>query len=239
MSRVICTLYRLLALLLFASASPAWPELTAGSILSAANWQEAEGLLPPEILDLYRRGDFQHRVSDWKLDPLVDDPVFKAALDANAGRYDLNAVGSIIDVRTGKAPDYVYGWPFPQIAPGDPKAAMKIVWNYYYTLYYGGNGHYRADLLWLSRTGLDRAIEVDALFKHYDGQHPRFREGDNAAGLLTQTLANVRSPAASCRCRGATAMPTCAIQFGSMFPRCGASARCRRQIAPTAFSAPT
>jgi hypothetical protein len=195
MSRPILSRWHGLALVLLICVSPARGDLPAGSVLGPDNWQEAEGLLPAEFLDLYRRGDFQHRITDWRLDPLVEDPVFKAALDENAGRYDLTETGSIVDTRTGKAPAYVYGWPFPHIDPRDPKAAMKIVWNYYYTLYYGGNGHYRADLLWLSRNGLDRAIEVDALFKHYEGQHPRFREGDNPDGLLTQTLANVRSPA--------------------------------------------
>lgn len=188
-------LFVVLSSLMLVCALPAHAEINGGTVLGAENWQEAEGLLPAEFLDLYRRGDFQHRISDWKVDALADDPVFKAALDANSGRYGLNEAGSIIEIATGKAPEYVYAWPFPHIDRNDPHAAVKIVWNYYYTLYYGGNGHYRADLLWLARKGLDRAIEVDALFKHYQGQHPRFRESGNPDGLLTQSLANVRSPA--------------------------------------------
>ena len=120
---------------------------------------------------------------------------------------------------------------------------MKIVWNYFYTLYYGGNGHYRADLLWLSRTGLDRAIEVDSYFKHYDGQHPRFREPDADRELLTQMLADVRSPAdvngivsLSWRYRGAE---QARFDLGLSCRRCAACARCRRPIARTGFSAPT
>jgi hypothetical protein len=62
-------------------------------------------------------------------------------------------------------------------------------------MYYSGNAYYRADLLWLSRTGLDRAIEVDSFVKYYGGQHPRFREKDGPKDLLAQTLAEVRSPA--------------------------------------------
>lgn len=189
------TVVAIVLLLSVSCVFPARAELAAGTVLGADNWQDAEGLLPAEFLDLYRRGDFRHRISDWKLDALVDDPVFRAALDANRGRYALDERGSIVERASGKPPDYVYSWPFPEIDRNDPQAAMKIVWNYYYTLYYGGNGHYRADLLWLARSGLDRAIEVDALFKHYQGQHPRFRETDNPDGLLTQSLADVRSPA--------------------------------------------
>jgi hypothetical protein len=115
--------------------------------------------------------------------------------EANRGRYALSPQGSIVDVRSGAPPEYVYAWPFPEIDPADPQAAMKIVWNYFYTIYYGGNSHYRADLLWVSRRGLDRSIEVDSWVKHYDGQHPRFSEPDADRELLTQTLAEVRAPA--------------------------------------------
>ena len=134
-------------------------------------------------------------IARYNLDPMADEPVFRTALEANRGRYDVADNGTIIETATGKPPDYIYGWPFPAIDPVDPKAAVKIVWNYYYTLYYGGNAHYRADLVWLNRSGIDRTIAVDTKIKHYDGQHPRFRDKDNAQGLLTQSIARVLAPA--------------------------------------------
>ena len=181
----------LVALLAHRSAA----ELKAGDVLGPDNWQEAQGLLPDEFLESYKRGDFRHQVADFTIDRINDDPVFHAAAEQNRGRYALDADGSIIDTHTGKTPDYVYAWPFPDIDPKDPQAAMKIVWNYFYTMYYGGNGHYRADLMWISRHGLDRSVEVDSWFKHYDGQHPRFREPDADRELLTQMFAEVRAPA--------------------------------------------
>lgn len=186
--RVLCGV-----LLLLATSAAA--ELKPGDTLGPDNWQEARGLLPDEFLECYRRGDFRHRVGDFPIDRIGDDPVFQAAVDANRGRYALDDAGSILDVRTGAPPEYVYGWPFPDIDPKDPQAAMKIVWNFFYTTYYGGNAHYRADLLWVSRRGLDRAVEVDSSVKYYDGQHPRFREPDADRELLTQSLAEVRAPA--------------------------------------------
>lgn len=183
------------ALLAAVSGVGAQADLGPGDVLGKENWQEARGLLPEEFLDSYRRGDFRHQVMQWSIDNIGEEPTFRTALKANEGRYDLNEDGSIVDMRTGQPPEYIYAWPFPHIDPADPTAATKIVWNYYYTFYYGGNGRYRADLLWLSRQGLDRAIEVDAYLKHYDGQHPRFREKGNSHGLLTQTLAEVRAPA--------------------------------------------
>jgi hypothetical protein len=183
------------ALLLVLIARAASAELKAGDILGPDNWEQARGLLPDEFLDSYRRGDFRHPIGEFPIERIGDDPVFHAAVDANRGRYALTAHGSIIDVQTGQPPAYVYAWPFPDIDPKDPQAAMKIVWNYFYTMYYGGNGHYRADLLWISRHGLDRSVEVDSYVKHYDGQHPRFREPDADRELLTQSLAEVRAPA--------------------------------------------
>ena len=181
-----------LALLLAAAARA---ELKPGDTLGADNWEEARGLLPEEFLETYKRGDYHHRIAALDIERIGDDPVFRAALDANRGRYGLDAQGSIVDAKSGALPDYVYGWPFPDIDARDQQAAMKIVWNYFYTNYYGGNGHYRADLLWVSRRGLDRSIEVDSFVKHYDGQHPRFREPNADRELLSQTLAEVRAPA--------------------------------------------
>ncbi len=183
------------ALWLAAAVAAAAPALEPGEFLDRSNSHEAEGLLPEEFLAAYRSGDFRHQLRDVSIAKIGDDPVFREALERNRGRYDLDAAGSIIDRTTGEAPDYIYAWPFPDIEATDPKAAIKIVWNYFFTTYYGGNAHYRADLLWISRRGLDRSIEVDSFVKHYQGQHPRFREGSEHGELLTQSLAEVLAPA--------------------------------------------
>jgi len=183
------------AILLLVGARPVPAQLKAGDQLGPENWKAARGLMPDEFLECYKRGDFRHEIGEFEVERIGDDPVFREAMEANRGRYGLNEHGSIIDARTGQPPEYVYAWPFPDVDPNDPQAAMKIVWNYYYTMYYGGNGHYRADLLWVSRRGLDRAIEVDSYSKHYEGQHPRFREPNADRELLSQMLAEVRSPA--------------------------------------------
>jgi hypothetical protein len=180
---------------LLAALAPCRAELKPGDTVGSENWEAARGLLPDEFLDAYKRGDLRHEVSDATLERIGDDPIFRAATDANRDRLGLDPRGSIIDRGTGRPPEYVYGWPFPDVDPKDPEAAMKIVWNYFYTMYYAGNGHYRADLMWISRRGLDRAVEVDAYSKFYEGQHPRFREPNADRELLAQSLAEVRAPA--------------------------------------------
>jgi len=184
-----------LLLLSAALARPVAADLRPGMVLGRDNWEEAKDLLPDEFLQAYRRGEFRHEIRSWEPPRLGDDPIFGAALKENEGRYDLVAECSIIERSCCKPAGPIMAWPFPKINPADPRAAAKIVWNYFYTLYYGGNGHYRADLLWVSRHGLDRSISVDAFFKHYDGQHPKFRETNNRKDLLSQTFAEVLSPA--------------------------------------------
>ena len=185
----------LLAFLLAIPVGIARAELRPGATLSRENWEEAKGLLPDEFLEAYRRGDLRHEIGHWEGVRLEADPIFSAALKENEERYDLDAENTIIDRRTGKPASEIMAWPFPKIDRADPRVAAKIVWNYFYTLYYGGNGHYRADLLWISRRGLDRSINVDAFHKFYEGQHPRFREPDGRKDLLAQTYAEVLSPA--------------------------------------------
>lgn len=183
-------------LFLLAGRAPLRADLAPGDFLGPENWQEARGLLPEEFLECYRRGDFRHQVKEWNVTRIGDEPVFREALAANEGRYALNADGSIVEAATGKPPDTIYAWPFPHIDPADPQAATKIVWNYFYTLFYSGNAHYRADLLWVARRGLDRSIQVDAFSKPHEGQHPKFRDaGAGASDFLSQMLANVLSPA--------------------------------------------
>ena len=165
-------------------AAPARAGLAPGDVLGAENWQEARGLLPEEFLDAYRRGDFRHAIGEWKLVHLDEDPIFAAALKANEGRFDVSDEGSIIDRQTGKAPHHIFAWPFPTIDPTDRKAAVKIAWNYFYTIYYSGNGHYRADLLWINRKGLDRAIGENAAL----AQGVNIRQGRVTNPAVAQTF---------------------------------------------------
>src|SRR2546428_2682638 len=216
--------------------------LRPGTVLGGENWEAAKGLLPEEFLEAYRKGDLRHEIGSWEPPKLGEEPTFAAALKENEDRFDLDDEGSIIDRRTGKAARDITAWPFPKIDRADPKVALKIVWNYFYTLYYGGNGHYRADLAWISRHGLDRSISVDAFHKYYEGQHPRFRYPDDHKDLLAQTLAHVLWPAdvegilsLSWRYRDAHARDS----VWTYVPSRGAPARSLPRTGPTVASAPT
>ena len=102
-------------------------------ILDSNNWQEGKGLLPDVVLERVKKGDYWYKVVP------VDPEEFKQnyskkfweASEANAGKYDLDqATCGLKDVKTGKVPDFYFGYPFPTIDPKDPQAACKMAWNF-------------------------------------------------------------------------------------------------------------
>jgi hypothetical protein len=117
-------------------ASPtAINEVPDGTMLSKDNWQIAQGFLPDEILELYKRGDYANpiRKIEGKKGSAFD-PRLKELSQQNAGKFDVDEKGTVVDKSTGKRPQVIIGWPFPDIQASDPKAGIKAMWNYLYTL---------------------------------------------------------------------------------------------------------
>jgi hypothetical protein len=181
-------------------ASPtALQEIPEGTVLSKDNWQIAQGHLPDEILELYKRGDYANpiRKIDGKKGSIYD-PRLKELSAQNAGKFDVDDKGTVVDKTTGKRPQVIIGWPFPDIESSDPKAGIKAMWNYLYTLSWAGSFHTVSPLNWVERgSGVTRRIEIDVHFKYYDGQPPEFQEkiGDNPLNILNRTMGVVKSPA--------------------------------------------
>src|SRR5581483_2890976 len=173
-------------------------DLADGGTLSSANWQEAEGMLPPEILGHFQRGDYSVVVADDKLPKYVQTSwprEFKEATEANIGKYKVGPAGNILNASDGQPAGFILGAPFPKIDASDPDAARKIVWNYYYNRWYDGNGHFYTNLAWLSRSGgLERNLVVDAAFLYYQGWRDA-QKIDNPLNLLLQTKSTVVEPA--------------------------------------------
>jgi|SRR5579871_2499086 len=173
------------------------PSLRDGEELGPANAAAAHGLLPDEILEHYRRGEYRNRILDLGgpgQRGLEDPPEFQEASRANRGRYRLGADGSIVEAASGRQPGFILGLPFPDVDAGDPEAATKIVWNYFYAMYYRGDCHFLTELVMLGRRGVERRIVTDVLTRTYDGA-PEARDRPNPQNLLLQQLATVVSPA--------------------------------------------
>lgn len=174
-------------------------EVPDGTVLSKDNWQIAQGYLPDEILELYKRGDYSNPIR--KIDGSkgsIYDPRLKEISQKNAGKFDIDEKGTVVDKATGTRPPVIIGWPFPDIQTSDPKAGIKAMWNYLYTLNWAGSFHTVSPLNWVERgSGVTRRIEIDVHFKYYDGQPPEFQEkvGENPLNILNRTMGVVKSPA--------------------------------------------
>jgi hypothetical protein len=173
-------------------------EVPSGTILSKDNWEIGKGLMPDEILEFYKRGEYANPIL--KLEALhlsAVDPNLKAASEKNRGKFDINEDGTVVDKATGQRPAIITGQPFPDIDGKDPKAGSKAIWNWFYTLYWEGSFHTQSPVNWISRDGLLRRIETDVHFKYYDGAPPFFqsRIGENPLNVLARTIGTVKEPA--------------------------------------------
>ena len=167
--------------------------LKPGDVLGPDNWQLAEDLLPPEILDHYKQGEYINPIVDWPADYYVWPPDFVAGSEKNAGQLDVNALGAIVEKGSGKQPEYILGFPFPIIDPEDPRAAIKILWNFYYRTWYFGNSTNESQLNWVDADRLERRADVVASFKYYDGI-PENERVKNPQNFSNQFLTVVLSP---------------------------------------------
>jgi hypothetical protein len=173
------------------------PALRDGEELGPANAEAARGLLPDEILEHYRRGEYRNRIMDLGrpgLRTLDNPPEFQEASRANRGRYALGPDGSVVETATGRQPAFIFGLPFAGVEESDPDAGAKIVWNYFYATYYRGDSHFLTELVMLGRRGIERRIVTDVVMRTYDGS-PEARDRENSQNLFVQQLATVLSPA--------------------------------------------
>jgi hypothetical protein len=172
-------------------AAPVRADVAPGDTIDKTNWQKAEGLLPDPVLTYVKKGDFVLHIGKFNYDPTWE-PEFQKASQANAGKYDIDEEGNVVDPKTGKRPDYIYGFPFPNIDPKDPKAANKIVWNRSFAVFKGGQNWFPYEVLWVGRGGLERRIAGTSIDYYLDGR-PNKLPNPDATEL--KELSSVNSPA--------------------------------------------
>jgi len=170
------------------------PGLYVGDVLDQSNWQLAKDLLPPDLLVHYERGEFRNPIVDFPVDRGGWEKAWLEATEQNATTLDVDEKGTIIDKRTGKQPAYLYGFPFPNIDPADPRAAVKIVWNHFLSYWAGGTSYNRTLVAMLNPHSVEREIVADGWFNFLDGQGEKYRV-DNPLNLQSQFLGTVVTPA--------------------------------------------
>jgi hypothetical protein len=169
-------------------------DLKTGDMIDKNSWQKADGLLPPEVLQHYKNGEYANKFVEWPMAKTTFAPDFKAGSDANEGKFTTSPEGTIIDKATGKQPPYIIGFPFPTIDEKDPAAGVKILWNQFYRNWYFGNLQAESQLNWLSPSKLERRADAVANYCYYDGVPKDELPVANPDNFLFRSLSLVVAP---------------------------------------------
>ena len=179
----------------FFGSAAATDSLAPGAMLDTSTAEQAKDLLPPEIYEHFKKGDYYNPVVEFPNSRFAWDDGFAEATEWNRQHLVLDEHRSPIDKTTGKRPDYIQGLPFPDIRQDDPDAGYKALWNLDYAYYTGGNSRNLTLLNWVSRSGIDRSSVQDVYFLYYDGQPKQYTPPKNPDNYLFQFLALTTSPA--------------------------------------------
>jgi hypothetical protein len=97
-------------------------DVSPGDTVTAANLEQAKGLISPGVEWMVKRGlkipVVEPRKIEWP-------KAFKEATEKYSGQVKLSSDGLRLE-------NYVAGLPFPTIDTNDPQAAIRIMWNYDY-----------------------------------------------------------------------------------------------------------
>jgi Protein of unknown function (DUF1329) len=177
------------------AGTPVAPGLKIGDTLDQSNADKAKDLLPPEILKHYQDGGYRNEIGSWPEGIIYRERSFEESTRSNATKYDVDPnTGTIIEKATGKQPDYIYGMPFPNIDPADPRAGIKAVWNMFHNYWNNGSYHFNAILVWTNPGRKEREALQDVWFQYHENQAPAYRV-PNPQDFSWQGLANALSPA--------------------------------------------
>lgn len=172
----------------------AFADVVPGDVIDRSNWKKAEGLLPESILDWVKKGEFVLHVGELDFNQSeFFAPAVKESLTENVGRYDIDEKDLIVDTKTGKHPDFVGGFPFPQMDPNDPKAGVKAMYNKHYHTFSFGNIDYPFHMKWIGRGGFEREIGCVYVNAPLEG-YPGARGARNPDNIERYTVLSVRTP---------------------------------------------
>jgi hypothetical protein len=184
---------------LFGLSIPASPpavfaDVVPGDVIDTTNWQKAEGLLPEPVLNWVKKGDFVLNIGKLDYDEKeYFDFLVKESLTVNIGKYDVNEKDIIVDLKTGKPPEFVSGLPFPDVDPEDPKAGQKFLYNKHYAAFSTGNQNVAFQAIWVGKSGFEREIGARFVNAPMDG-YPPARSISNPDGIQRYTLISVDRP---------------------------------------------
>jgi hypothetical protein len=160
--------------------SSAFGEPAPGTVIDKTNWQEIEGLVPDAVLNWIKKGDGTMKIGELPYDPsLYMPPAGLENMEGNKGKYEVDAEGLMVEVKTGKPPQFIEGLPFPEINPDDPNVGSKIMYNKHYYSYIVGNVVVPFQTKWVGRkTGFERELTFEYWTYILDGFPPARQESN-------------------------------------------------------------
>ncbi len=127
-------------------------------VIDKTNCSKYKDLLIPAMYRAVERGgwvvtpgavNFKYKLPD----------SFIAASAKNAGQFDINHDGDLIEKSTGKIPLNIYGLPFPNINLKDSEAGSKIIANSSYKIFRFMGLIVRRPPIWVNQSGMERYID--------------------------------------------------------------------------------
>jgi hypothetical protein len=141
-----------------------------GETYDKSNWEEIKDFDPPSLIQFVKQGDFVLKTSELDYEWKVTEPGFLEATKKNAGRHKMNENGYTIDKETGKRPDFIYGFPYPNIHPEDPQAGAKIMENNIYLRFRQQAFEVSNRATWIGRRGKERELIPAGDYLYYQGR---------------------------------------------------------------------
>jgi hypothetical protein len=156
------------ALAALLAVAPAAADVKPGDVITGKNMSKVKGLVSASIEWVLRRGG-QLEIAEYK--PIAWPRLYKEATEKYSSQVRLSADGMRLE-------NVVAGQPFPIIDPNDPKAALKVMWNYEYRPYPGTDDFVEYDFPVLSGAiysseamKIDRLIQIgDARRMYYNAR---------------------------------------------------------------------
>jgi len=163
-------------------------------VLDSNNWQLGKDLLPEVIVNRVKKGEYSYKVVPVDPDRFKQNysKKFWEASEGNAGKYDVDpATCGLKDVKTGKMPEFYYGYPFPKIDPKEPMAGCKMAWNFEST-----NAMTEGAGATFTLNGIDTNGEFKRikLWLHINFMIGREKPIENPESLRFSSMANVLEP---------------------------------------------
>jgi hypothetical protein len=162
---VACTCIFFIMTCVLVEALPA-KAFTLGKTYGVDNWQELEGVAITPLLNWVKAGDFVLKTGALQFEYTLDQSFLEAGQE-NAGRYEIDEKGFVIDQRTGRTAQYIQGLPFPDVDVFAAAAGAKIMENTKYATYRSGGHRSSSEMIWLNRNGMERSVVMGGKCFYY------------------------------------------------------------------------